>query len=270
MLQEVAHRSQLAHLPSPLRSLSQERAGEVRVGQSALLDQAGHLDRAVVGVPPRRDVGRMQWHHQREQAGIRQDLGDRTKEVEVAEGARFGMGMPVKPVREARVGRLVIGTRRGGKHRAHWRPLPHHAVPDRKSIGSRAVRSVTPRGCPASSPIGDLPADSVGPAVPRDASRALRRSRQAVSRAVVARETIAGAGVLRKTGAGIVGTETTDEPGITRVVIVGALVAGTAFSGAAGDWLETQVPVTSLVPVQTSPGSQGSYKGQLARHPGSR
>jgi hypothetical protein len=37
-----------------------------------------------------------------------------------------------------------------------------------------------------------------------------------------------------------------------------------------GDWLATQVPVTSLVPVQTSPASQGSYKGQLARHPGSR
>jgi hypothetical protein len=74
-----------------------------------------------------------------------------------------------------------------------------------------------------------LPADSGNPAVARDAARALRRSGQAIPRAVVARETVSGAGVLRKTGAAAIGVQATDQPRITGVGIVGPLVAGTAF-----------------------------------------
>jgi hypothetical protein len=89
------------------------------------------------------------------------------------------------------------------------------------------------RGRAVLSPMRYLSAEAVDPTVPRDAARALRRSRQAVPRAVIARETVLGAGVLRNAGSGIVGVQATDEPGITGVVIVGTLVASTAFPGAA-------------------------------------
>ena len=74
-------------------------------------------------------------------------------------------------------------------------------------------------------PISYLSAEAVDPTVPRDAARALRRSRQAVARAVIARKTVLGTGILRNAGSSIVGVQAKNEPRVARVVIVGALVA---------------------------------------------
>ena len=112
-----------------------------------------------------------------------------------------------------------------------WRSLLHHAAPDRRSIGPRAGRSRTPR---TSRPITHaLPAEAVDPTVPRDAPIALRRSRQAVPGTDVAWEPVLGAGVLRHAGPGRVGGQATNQPGIARIGIVGALVAEAPFTRAA-------------------------------------
>jgi hypothetical protein len=97
-------------------------------------------------------------------------------------------------------------------------------------------------------PIRYLSAEAVDPTVSRDTARALRRSRQAVPRAVIARETVLGAGVLRNAGSGIVGVQATDEPRVARVVVVGALVTEATFPGAAGGLAGANAPNTDVRP----------------------
>ncbi len=70
--------------------------------------------------------------------------------------------------------------------------------------------------------------------MPRDAAGALGRSRQAVLRAVITGETVAGAGVLRKTGAAVVGAQAADETRIAGIGIVRTLVARAPLPRAAG------------------------------------